>query len=177
PGLVQNCPVPSVAELTKPSAIASPRARIASGRMKVGFTLPISAYTGIGLGRAAAVSYNARPPRSDPVKPTASIAGCCTNACPTSLVLPCTIEKNPVGKRAVSMAWLMARATISEVAGCPGCAFTTTVQPAAHAEAESPPATQNANGKLLALKTATGPIGNNIRRMSGLGAGWRSGSA
>ena len=51
------------------------------------------------------------------------------------------------------MAFLMAFATNLEVPGCASCAFTTTGQPAAKAEAVSPPATENANGKLLAPKT------------------------
>ena len=46
---------------------------------------------------------------------------------------------------------------------------------AANAEAVSPPATENARGKLLAPKTATGPRGCSMRRMSGLGMGLRSG--
>ena len=71
----------------------------------------------------------------------------------------------------------MAWANNSEVAGWLGWPLTITGQPAAHADAESPPATANANGKLLAEKTATGPIGNSIRRMSTRGAGWRSGWA
>ncbi|KCX76817.1 hypothetical protein J532_4523, partial [Acinetobacter baumannii 940793] len=40
---------------------------------------------------------------------------------------------------------------------CPLWAFITTEQPAASAEAVSPPAVENAKGKLLAPKTATGP--------------------
>src|ERR1035437_415381 len=41
----------------------------------------------------------------------------------------------------------------------------------------SPPATEKANGKLLAPKTTTGPRGRNRERMSGLGAGLRPESA
>lgn len=59
------------------------------------------------------------------------------------------------------------RATAAEVAGCPSCALTTTGQPAARAEAVSPPATEKAKGKLEAPNTATGPIACRIRRMSG----------
>ncbi len=47
--------------------------------------------------------------------------------------------------------------TISLVPGCAWCAFTITGLPAAKAAAVSPPATENASGKLLAPKTATGP--------------------
>jgi hypothetical protein len=52
-----------------------------------------------------------------------------------------------------------------------------TGQPAASAEAVSPPATEKASGKLLAPKTTTGPSGRNIERTSGFGTGWRCGSA
>jgi hypothetical protein len=55
--------------------------------------------------------------------------------------------------------------------------LTTTGQPAASAEAVSPPATEKANGKLLAANTATTPAsGCFIRRTSGLG-GLPAGSA
>ncbi len=47
--------------------------------------------------------------------------------------------------------------------------MTTTGQPAASAEAVSPPATENANGKLLAANTATGPMARSTRRRSGRG--------
>ncbi len=50
PGLVQNCPAPSVTELCRPAAISAPRCLSAPGRMNTGFVLPISAYTGIGSG-------------------------------------------------------------------------------------------------------------------------------
>ena len=53
--------------------------------------------------------------------------------------------------------------------------FNATGQPAASADAVSPPATENARGKLLAQNTATGPSGTDIERMSGFGSGWRSG--
>ena len=66
---------------------------------------------------------------------------------------------------------------ISEVAGWAGCAFTTTGLPAASADAVSPPATENASGKLLAPKTATGPSGRRSERTSGRGNGLRAGSA
>jgi hypothetical protein len=47
---------------------------------------------------------------------------------------------------------------------------------AAGSEAVSPPAVENASGKLLAPKTATGPIGTSMRRTSGRGIGLASGS-
>ena len=55
--------------------------------------------------------------------------------------------------------------------------MTTTGQPAASAEAVSPPAVEKASGKLLAPKTATGPMGTSMRRTSGRGIGLASGSA
>jgi hypothetical protein len=44
----------------------------------------------------------------------------------------------------------MISAVRADVRGCPGWALTMTGQPAAHADAVSPPATEKANGKLLA---------------------------
>ena len=73
PGQVQNWPTPSVTELTSPSATASARSSSAPGSRKTGFTLPISAYTGMGTGRAAPASNNARPAVRLPVKATARI--------------------------------------------------------------------------------------------------------
>ena len=72
---------------------------------------------------------------------------------------------------------VMARATISEVPGCASWPLTTTGQPAASADAVSPPATEKASGKFEALNTATGPSGTNRWRMSGRGSGVRSGCA
>ena len=48
---------------------------------------------------------------------------------------------------------------MAHVLGCDGCAFAITAFPDAIAEAASPPATENANGKLLAAKMATTPSG------------------
>ena len=72
---------------------------------------------------------------------------------------------------------IIAPPTNSQEAGCAGCALKTTGHPAARAEAVSPPATENAKGKLLAPKTATGPIAICICRISILGKGLRSGKA
>ena len=52
-----------------------------------------------------------------------------------------------------------------------------TGQPAASAEAVSPPATEKAKGKLLAPNTATGPIATFLNLRSGLGRGCLSGNA
>ena len=68
-------------------------------------------------------------------------------------------------------------ATRSAVPGWASCALTTTGQPAARAEAVSPPAVEKARGKLVAPKTTTGPRGTGRCRMSGRGAGGRSGWA
>ena len=61
-------------------------------------------------------------------------------------------------------------------AGVRRVALATTGQPAASAEAVSPPAVEKASGKLLAPNTATGPIGTSMRRTSGRGIGWAPGS-
>ena len=50
-------------------------------------------------------------------------------------------------------------------------------QPLARADAVSPPATENASGKLLAPNTATGPSAICRCRKSARGKGWRSGCA
>ena len=67
------------------------------------------------------------------------------------------------------------RAVATEVCGCDSCALTTTGQPAASAEAVSPPATENAKGKFDAANTATGPTGRTIRRSPGTPCGRRAG--
>jgi len=84
PGLVQNCPAPSVSDPAQPRAISPPRALSAAGRRNIGLTEPSSPKNGIGSGRAAQRSNSARPPASEPVKPTARISGCVTSASPTS---------------------------------------------------------------------------------------------
>ena len=71
----------------------------------------------------------------------------------------------------------IASATMRPVSGWAGWPLTTTGQPAASAEAVSPPAVEKANGKFDAPNTATGPTGRWIIRRSGRGSGWRSGSA
>ena len=75
----------------------------------------------------------------------------------------------PSGSPASATALLMISATSVDVPGCAGWPLTTTGQPAASALAVSPPAVLNASGKLEAPKTATGPIGIVVRRMSGCG--------
>ena len=83
PGLVQNCPQPITTDAASSVAIFSLRTCSACGSTSTGLMLLISANTGIGCARAAAMSHSARPPLSEPVKPTAWIAGCLTSASPT----------------------------------------------------------------------------------------------
>src|SRR5512143_1070941 len=177
PGLVQNWPQPRVTEAASALAIAGPFAASASGRTNTGLAEPISANTGIGCERPAAASNKALPPRNEPVKPTAWMAGWFTSARPTSGEGPWTIEKTPSGMPVSRAAASTARAASSQVPGCAGWAFTTTGQPAARAETVSPPATEKASGKFEAPNTATGPSGTSMRRRSGRGAGRRSGRA
>ena len=79
----------------------------------------------------------------DPVNPTALISGCCTSASPTSRRPPWTSEKLPAAPQC-RIAASIACAIISPVPGCAEWPFTTTGQPAASAEAVSPPATEKA---------------------------------
>ena len=119
----------------------------------------------MGTGRSAAIVASASPPPVDPVNPAAATAGWRSSLSPA-----CTpwIRPNvPAGAPAEASAPATISAVTSEVTGCPSCAFTTTGQPAASAEAVSPPATENANGKFDAANTATGPTGRSIRRRSG----------
>src|SRR5262245_47517182 len=111
----------------------------------------------MGSGRVVARSNSARPPTSDPVEPTAVIAGWVTSSRPACS--PNTIANVPSGAPASASAADMIRAHSADSPGWLGCAFTTTGQPAASALAVSPPATENASGKLLAPNTATGPNG------------------
>ena len=75
---------------------------------------------------------------------------------------------------AATAAWIALPAS-SEVPGWAGCALASTGQPAASAEAVSPPATENASGKLLAPNTATGPSAIWRWRKSDRGRGRRAG--
>ncbi len=139
-----------------------------------GFTLPISAKTGIGSARWFAKSNNALPPPTLPVKPTALTLGCFTKTCPTFIPLLFKLEKTPLGIPVFSAAFIIADETSSPVPACMGCDFTITGQPAAKAAAVSPPAVEYASGKLLAPKTTTGPNGKSIFLRSGLGIGFLS---
>src|SRR5436189_8435 len=125
----------------------------------------------MGTGLLTAASYNALPPLYEPVNPTAFTCGCFTSCIPVLVPSPNNTEKTPSGIPVLRAAVCIALPTIADVAGCELCAFTITGHPAASAEAVSPPATENANGKLLAPKTTTGPRAININRRSGFGTG------
>src|SRR5580658_1468100 len=107
----------------------------------------------------------ASPPVVAPGHPEAATAGCRSSRSPAST--PWTRPNVPAGAPADASAPATTSAVTSEVTGCPSCALTTTGQPAASAEAVSPPATEKANGKLDAANTATGPAGRVTRRTSG----------
>ncbi|MNL32951.1 hypothetical protein D3C87_1548350 [compost metagenome] len=139
--------------------------------------LLISAYTGMGSRRWLAMLTSARPPWREPVNPTALMAGCATSASPMVRPAPISRENTPSGMPVRCAAFCTARPTSSDVPRCALCALTITGAPAASADAVSPPATENARGKLLAPNTATGPSGTFAWRKSARGSGWRSGCA
>jgi hypothetical protein len=165
--LVQNWPPPRVKEPTSSVPIVVPRSAAADGVTTTGLRLDSSPKNGTGSGRRSMISSRARPPLTEPVKPTARIAGWATRSAPACR--PCTMPSVPSGAPALRAAASRTSKTSCEVAGCEPCALTRTGQPAASAEAVSPPGTEKASGKLLAPKTATGPIGTSIRRRSGRG--------
>ena len=138
-------------------------------------TALISAYTGMGDRRRAAAAHSASPAAREPVKPTAMTFGSLTSAAPSVGPSPYSSANTPAGSPHSAAAATIARATSSDVPGCASCALTMTGQPAANADAVSPPATEKASGKLLAANTATGPSGTIRWRMSGRGTGARSG--
>src|SRR5579864_2156253 len=119
----------------------------------------------MGTGRSAAILASASPPAVDPVNPAAATAGCRSSLSPACT--PWTRPNVPAGAPADASAPATISAVRAAVTGCPSCAFTTTGQPAARAEAVSPPATENANGKFDAANTAAGPTGRVIRLTSG----------
>ncbi len=74
------------------------------------------------------------------------------------------------GRPQVFTASCMASKISAEVHGCPKCARTTTVQPAASALRSVSPAVEKAYGKVDAPNTTTGPRGTDIfLRSIGLG--------
>ncbi len=90
--------------------------------------------------------------------------------------LSSTNPRTPSGAPAATSASWATAMMASDSCGWPGLGLTTTGQPEANADAVSPPRVENANGKLLAANTATGPRGMFIRRRSGRG-GVSDGSA
>ena len=84
PGLTQNWPTPSVIEPARPVPMASARSAAAASVTTTGFSEPSSPWKGIGVGRAAAASNRARPPRIEPVKPAAATSGCLISSTPAS---------------------------------------------------------------------------------------------
>ena len=116
-------------------------------------------------------------PTGTPVKAPAAIAGCRTSRTPTSWPLPWTMPTSPAG-RPCSLSTCCTRAnTRAESSRWPVWALTTTEQPAASADAVSPPSTEKANGKLLAENIATGPSGTCWRTIAGWPAGGGPGIA
>ena len=97
------------------------------------------------------------PTFPDPVNPIAVISGWLAIQCVISGFVPSTKAKmsgeSPTFLSPATTAACIAR----QVFGCEGCALTTTGQPAARADALSPPITENANGKLLAAKIPATP--------------------
>ena len=82
PGLVQNCPEPSVKEPTNPSAISSIRVAAAALVTTTGFTVDISAYVGMTVCRSFAMRHSARPAACEPVKARAATRSSRTRATP-----------------------------------------------------------------------------------------------
>ena len=168
-GPADNWPVPSVTESTRPWAIARDAAPSAPGNRNTGLMLlDLCVDRDRHLARSGkrdhVVSWSPR----EPVKPTAWIAGCRTSALPTVPPLPISSEKTPSGRPQSAMAFCMTRPTNSDVPGCDECALATTGAAAGNHSGRIAPG-QNANGKLLALKTATGPDGNLLRAQVGTG--------
>ena len=83
----------------------------------------------------------------------------------------------PLGILVLIIALIIALEINSLVPQCIGWDFTITGQPLARALAVSPPAVENAKGKLLAPKTTTGPRATDVFRKSGFGKGFLLGSA
>ena len=118
------------------------------------------------------------PPRNEPVKPTAWIAGCATSAWPTAGEGPGRIEKTPSGMpRRARGREDRASGELARCRGAPGAPSRRRGSRRRAPTTVSPPATENASGKFDAPNTATGPSGTSMRRRSGLGSGLRSGWA
>jgi hypothetical protein len=121
----------------------------------------------MGRGRAAASAARAAPPAVEPVKAAAAMAGWRTSCTPMSRPPPCTRPIRPAGSCWAASTRRTPSITRLDSSRWPLCALTTTGQPAARAEAVSPPSTEKAKGKLLAENMATGPRGCHQRCMAG----------
>ncbi len=93
--------------------------------------------------------------------------GSATSAWPTEMPESMRSENNALRQAALLDRRLHRAADQLRGAGWPDGALATTGQPAASAEAVSPPATEKARGKFEAPKTATGPTAIWRRRRSG----------
>ena len=127
----------------------------------------------MGRGRAFASACKAAPPEVEPVKAPAAMAGWRMSVTPTSRPPPCTMPIKAEGKPWSFNTFCANACTRLDNIKWPVWALTTTGQPAAKAEAVSPPNTENANGKLLAENMATGPKGTRCSTM----LGWPTGGA
>ena len=131
--------------------------RKAPGKIKTGLVLLISAKTGMGSG-ASGCNIHKRP--TPITRSGKSHRFHQMDASPGQSQFVAGIEQKreyTLRQTAFPNALLHSWPTSSLVPGWAGCALTITGLPAARAEAVSPPATENASGKLLAPKIATGP--------------------
>ncbi len=166
-----------VKDAAQPSPSDGARVFMASGSRNIGLTEPSSPKKGIGSGRCAQRLNRARPPPSEPVKADSLDQRMRDQRFTDLAVTTLNETEHALGHAGLDEGGMNGLG--DDLAG-PGWAewpFTTTGQPAARAAAVSPPAVEKARGKLDAPKTATGPIGRCISRISGRGAGFRSGRA
>ena len=111
------------------------------------------AKNGIGAALPAAMFASSRPTRMEPVKLLAATRESFSMATPASW--PLMSWKVPSGAPAAVRASITAAAAVRiERFGCPEWAFKIPGHSAASADAVSPPATEKANGKLLATRTS-----------------------
>lgn len=155
-GIGAELTAPKVTEPASCAAICSPRTASASGNRNTGLMLDISANTGIGCGRVAAMWLRALPPLErtgeahrlnrrmlDQPLADAPAVDHVEHAGRHFGALGGTDDRvrHPFGRRHVTAVRLEHHRRAL----------------AAKADAVSPPAVENASGKLLAPNTATGP--------------------
>src|ERR1700722_19379101 len=121
----------------------------------------------MGLGRDEASSDSARPPAREPVNPTARMPGSPTRPAPAAR--PSTSETTSALCPAAAAPRFSAEAHFTDVSGGASWPLMTTGQPAARAEAVSPPGTEKAKGKFDAPNTAGAPRGGGGRGGAGGG--------